>query len=54
MLDAKQTWKYLKVTNDYGRVLYSWFHTPVFSVRNSILNWVSKTQSLKREKEKDS
>ena len=32
------------------RVLCSWFHTPVFGVRNSIINWVSKTQSLKRKK----
>ena len=32
------------------KVLCSWFHTPVYGVRNSILNWVSKTQSLKRKK----
>ena len=36
----------------YYRVLCSWFHTPTFGVRNSILNWVSKTQSLKRKKGK--
>ena len=35
-----------------GRVLCSWFHSPVFGVRNSILNWVSKTQFL-REKRKE-
>ena len=34
----------------YIRVLFSWFHTPVFGVRISILNRVSKTQSLKRKK----
>ena len=34
------------------RVLCSWFHTPTFGVRNSILNWVSKTHSLKRKKGK--
>ena len=36
----------------YIMVLCSWFDTPTFGVRNSILNWVSKTQSLKRKKGK--
>ena len=36
----------------YIRVLCSWFDTPTFGVRNSILIWVSKTQSLKRKKGK--
>ena len=36
----------------YIRVLCCWYHIPTFRVRNSILNWVSKTQSLKRKKGK--
>ena len=33
-------------------VLWSWLHTLVIGVRNSILNWVFKTQSLKRKRKK--
>ena len=42
----------VKPFKNISRVLCSWFHTPVFSVRNSILNSVSKTQCLKRKKRK--
>ena len=39
-------------TASVHRVLCSWLQTPVFGVRNSILNRVSKTQSVKREKKR--